>query len=153
MNPITGHLAVTTGEAKVAPPGPPHTFVGVAESLLPGMRVLMTSAEPTELPLAMLCAHALECILKAYLTRNGDDPRLEKDSDLRHSIKKLWDEAAVQGLKLPPTFPDWAHRLDTMHKKPFQLRYSKGVHGIVLPSPEPMVTELTDLLQQVKSQL
>jgi hypothetical protein len=59
----------------IGKPRPPFTYMGVANPLMPGIRTLATHGDlPAQtLPLAMLCAHALEGGLKAFLSRNGDE--------------------------------------------------------------------------------
>jgi hypothetical protein len=100
----------------------------------------------------MLCAHTLECALKAYLSRSG--PEVEKeirnDQQLRHNLTALWERASDEGLPIPKTLPSWASRLSELHNRPFHLRYLEGVHGIVTPPAEPMATELSDLVGAVR---
>lgn len=152
MKPITGTAAITEAPDIVAPAAPPHTYLGVAGSLLSGVRVLAAATPPPALPLAMLSAHVLECILKAYLSRNGDDSHV-KHPDVRHNLNALWSLAASQGLSIPPAPPAWVACLSHLHDSPYYLRYSKGVHGVVSPAAEPMATELAALLEQVRKQV
>lgn len=152
MKPITGTLNVTLAPVTIAPAAPPHTYFGVARSMLPGAQILATSTIPPAMPLTLICAHTLECALKAFLSRSGDDARL-KDPSLRHNLEELWRLAAVEGLGIASQLPAWVVTLSRLHASPYYLRYSKGVHGIVSPEPQSMVSELTALLNQVHTQL
>jgi hypothetical protein len=100
----------------------------------------------------MVSAHALECILKAFLSRSGDDSRV-KQSDVRHNLNALWSLAHSEGLDIPGQPPQWVASLSHLHDAPYYLRYSTGVHGIVTPAPEPMLGELAALIEQVRGQL
>ena len=90
--------AVELGEDSVGLPVAPHTLITVAEYLLPGIRFLATAPSDADAApaLAMLCAHTLECALKAYLSRSG--PEVEKeirnDQQLRHNLTALWERAS-----------------------------------------------------------
>ena len=120
--------------------------------MLPGVRILADASPLPALPLAMISAHVLECILKAYLSRSGDDRRL-RQSDVRHNLEALWSLARADGLNVQSQPPQWVAGLSQLHDSPYYLRYSTGVHGIVSPAPEPMATELAALIVQVQSQL
>lgn len=149
---ISGAGSITLGELRVASPSPPHTYLGVAQSLAPGVEVLADSAQGVAIPLCLLAAHQAECILKAYLSRSGDDAPL-KHQDIRHNLVKLWLEAASQGLAISSAPPDWLVRLGELHDKPYYLRYSTGVHGIVSPNPKEISLGLRDLLATVERSL
>jgi hypothetical protein len=149
---ISGEGSITLGTVRVASPSPPHTYLGVAQSLAPGVEVLAGSAQGAAIPLCLLAAHQAECILKAYLSRTGNDARL-KHQDIRHNLVKLWLEAANQGLNIASTPPGWLVRLGELHDKPYYLRYSTGVHGLVSPSPKELSLGLRDLLAKVEKSL
>lgn len=152
MEPITGTISITLQDFVIAPPAPPHTYFGVAQSLMPGVKAL-AAASPLPAPaLALIAAHVLECLLKAYHSKNGSDTAV-KDQDVRHNLNTLWAMAYAQGLGIPESPPSWANCLSSLHRPPYHLRYSTGVHGIVSPSAEPMTTELAALLELVRVQL
>jgi hypothetical protein len=151
MKPITGKAAMTAAPARIAPAAPPRTYLGVASSLLPAVRILASSDEQPPIAIAMLSAHALECILKGYISRSGDDSSV-RHPDVQHNLNALWSRAVADGLHIPPNPPDWVGKLSDVHNRPFYLRYSTGVHGIVLPAPEPMTTELAAIMEQVLNQ-
>jgi hypothetical protein len=134
------------------PAGPPDTYFGVAEQMLRGVQVLAAASPPPALALALVAAHVLECLLKAYLSRGGSDAAL-KQKEVRHNLNALWAMAFAQGLRIPESPPDWVDRLSGLHDDPYHLRYSTGVHGIVSPGAEPMTSELAALLETVRGQL
>ncbi len=152
MKPIVGRLSVTNQPDIVVPAGPPQTYFGVAQNLMPGVRVLAAETQPPIYALALLAAHALECILKVYLSRDGSDAEFKKP-DVYHDLKALWEMAFKQGLCVPELAPCWVDCLSILHNRPYYLRYSTGVHGIILPRAEPMTSELTELLEVVRKQL
>lgn len=135
---------------RLLPPAPPHTYLGVAYSLINGVRVLADASPTTSRALALVSAHVLECTLKAYISRDGSDSVI-KASDLRHNLVGLWSLAHERGLQISSTPPSWVTTLGQTHGSPYHLRYSTGVHGISMPSPEPMATELQSLLDLVQA--
>ena len=152
MEPIRGPASINLQPATVAPPAPPQTYFGVAESLMPGVKVLAAAAPTCALPLALVAGHVLECLLRAYLSRHGSDAALKKP-DVRHDLNALWAMAFAQGLQVSEAPPSWVDRLGNLHKSPYHLRYSTGVHAIVSPAAEPMTSELAALLEIVRGQL
>jgi HEPN domain-containing protein len=147
MKPITGKLSITLEPFTTAKPAPPHTYFGVAQGMMPGVKILAEASQPCALALALVAAHVVECLLKAYLSRDGSE--VEKT----HDLGKLWAMAVGDGLKISKSPPDWASRLGGLHNRPYHLRYSEGVHGIGLPAAEPMASELAALLENVRVQL
>lgn len=152
MKPIVGNGSATLAPLTARPAGPPHTYLGIAYAMLPGVCVLATASPLPALPLAMVSAHVLECALKAYLSRSGDDARLKR-ANIRHDLKELWLLAFSEGLSIQPHPPQWVDCLSHLHNRPYFLRYSTGVHGMQTPAPEPMATELAALVEQVRRQL
>lgn len=132
--------------------GPPERYLGIAYAMLPGVRVLAEASPLPALPLAMVSAHALECGLKAYLSRDGDDTLLKK-KEVRHNLNELWSLAFSQGLNIESPPPRWVDCLSQLHNKPYYLRYSTGIDGMTTPAPEPMTTELAAIIKQVREQL
>jgi hypothetical protein len=137
---------------RLLPPAPPHTFLGVAHSMIKGVRALADTSPTPSLALALVGAHVLECTLKAYLSRDGSDSSV-RGSDIRHNLSGLWLLAYAQGLQIPSTPPSWVTTLGQIHGSPYHLRYLTGVHGLCLPSPEPMATELKFLLDLVQASI
>ena len=155
MEPVIGTLSVTLPSLRVEPAGPPHTYQGIAFAMLPGARILADASPLPALPLAMVSAHVLECTLKAYLSRTGDDRkvRANKCPNVRHNLNALWTLAHSDGLNIQSQPPQWVACLSQLHDSPYFLRYSTGVHGMSTPAPEPMTTELAALVEQVQRQL
>lgn len=152
MEPVTASISVTDGPDTMGPPGPPHTYIGIAYCMMQGVCVLAEASPLPALPLAMVSAHVLECALKAYLSRSGDNARLKK-SNIRHNLEALWSLAHSEGLNIQREPPVWVLLLSHIHKPPYFLRYSTGVNGLTTPAPEPMATELSSIVEQVRTQL
>ena len=157
---ITGNVAVTDGDDYVASPAPPFTYLGVAEAMLAGAQTLATSPPGSAMALALVCSHVLECLLKASLTRSRPKPHSKKKAEAevtkshkRHNLAWLWTAASRRGLAITRLPPPWVKRLSEVHAHPYYLRYSTGVHGVVLPGTEPMVSELAALAELVHKQV
>lgn len=138
--------------ASIPPARPPYTYLGVATSLMVGIRMLASNTATRGLPFAMLSAHALECLLKAYLSRGGDDSSVQARS-VRHDLRRLWEKCVADGLQVGNVTPDWVLKLGNLHGWPYRLRYSTDVHGLVIPPAAPIVAALEELLNQVRIQL
>lgn len=152
MEPITGTISITLQDFVIARPAPPNTYFGVAQSLMPGVKALAVASPLPVLALALVAAHILECLLKAYLSKNGSDTVVQ-DHNVRHNLNAMWAMAYAQGLDIPESPPSWVDCLSGLHKPPYHLRYSTGVHGIVSPGAEPITSELAALLELVREQL
>lgn len=152
MEPITGTGSLTAQGASIVPAAPPHTYFGAAQSMMPGVKVLASASPPPALVLALVAGQVLECLLKAYLSRDGSDDVLKKPH-VRHNLEALWAMAVAQGLHISESPPDWVTCLGGLHNSPYYLRYSTGVHGIVSPGVEPMTSELEALVEIVRRQL
>ena len=154
MQPITVTVAITEEPDFVAPPDTVSSSFGVAENLMPGVQLLGRSPVSASFALAFLCAHALECLLKAYLSKAGLSDASLRNHATRHNLNALWASAASQGLRIQATPPDWVTCLSGLHGPPsYFLRYATGVHAIVSPGAEPMVSELLTILEVVREQL
>lgn len=149
---IHGSASVTLQGASIGPAGPPHTYFGMARQFANGLRPLMAAGGACAIPLAFLCAQTVECALKAFLSRSGDDRRL-KQAPLRHNLERLWIHAASEGLPVMEPPPAWLLRLSNLHDTPYYLRYSTGVHGMVSPGPEPMCSDIEALVSLVGENL
>lgn len=130
----------TLDDIAIAPAAPPFTYLGVAQSMIVGVKVLANASPTPALALALVAAHVLECTLKAYLSRRGTDAAVRVQK-VRHNLNALWEMAYADGLSIPQAPPSWLSTLSGLHNQPYYLRYSTGVHSIVSPSAEPMVSE------------
>jgi hypothetical protein len=150
MSNVDGTVNATLQGAHILPAGAPETYLGVARALLPGVQTLSVAPLTSPIALAMLCAHTLECLLKAYLSRSGDDTRLLK-TDVRHQLDKLWILAYSEELAIDADPPYWVQRLAELHANPYHLRYSTRVHAIVLPPLSAMAEGTAALLPVVSN--
>jgi hypothetical protein len=153
IKPVVGTLAVTLQDCYVLPPGPPHTYFGVAESFLPAVELLASSGAPVALPLSLLAAHTLECLLKAHISKALGSDKSLMAKGIRHNLVALWDLAVIHKLPVSTAPPDWVRCLGGLHDSPYYLRYSTGVHGVVSPAPQPMTAELRALLELVRQSM
>jgi hypothetical protein len=150
LPPISMSGFVTESPDAVSPPITPLTSFGVAENLMPGVKLLASGPTSTSLALAFLCAHVLECLLKAFLAREGMSDSELRSQSIRHDLAKLWSEAVARGLHVSAAPPDWVTCLSRLHAPPYFLRYSPHVHAIVSPAAQPMVSELEMILEVVR---
>jgi len=138
---------------------PPDTYLGVAQHMLEGVRVLAAAAVVPVPALNLLAGHAAECLLKAYLTRDGSQKTVAAVTvpAIRHDLEALWHEAVRHGLALAPSPPPWVVDLNTLHNRPFPIRYLEGpagrIQGMVGPNIDAMTTGLTALLDMVRAHL
>lgn len=133
----------------IRPAGPPHTYLGVANSLRPAIHTLLENRACWGIPISILIAHALECLLKAFLSKDGDDSGVRGQA-IQHNLQELWKQAASLGLSIDADPPEWVVKLGGLHQRPYRLRYSTQVHGVVTPSPKVMVTELDAVFEVVR---
>jgi HEPN domain-containing protein len=152
MKAVTGEMSTVLGPLTIKPAGPPETYLGVAQGMMPGVTILAGANPGAPLAMAFVAAHVLECALKAFLSRDGTDERLKRPP-LNHDLGALWKLAAAEGLRVPEDPPAWVERLSGVHGSPYYLRYSTGVHGIVLPQAATVATELAAVLDSVREQL
>ena len=134
---------------------PPHTYLGVARAMMPGAIFLATKPEVSPRAFALVSAHVLECLLKAYLTRSGSDQanKAVTKPNIRHDLEKLWSKASGEGLAVDTAPPCLVTRLNETHASPYRLRYSTGVNGIVLPSTELTLNGLVEVSKLVDSSM
>lgn len=150
MQPITGSLNVTLDPVTVAPVTLPQAFFGAAEALMPGVRLLAAAGPEACVPLTLLAGQTLECLLKAYLSKQGAPESDLRQPDVRHNLKELWQRASQSGLPVALVPPQWVECLSGLHNSPYYLRYPKGLNGLVLPGTQPMASELETLLEAVR---
>jgi hypothetical protein len=131
---------------------PPDSYFGVAQSMMEGIKVL-SAAEPCPVSaLYLVAGHVVECLLKAYLSLNGNDSAVRKPR-IRHNLEGLWRKASRQGLQIAKSPPNWLIGLNSLHGFPYKLRYSEGIQGFVGPSLQQTTDGLADLLRTMRGQL
>lgn len=135
----------------VLPPGPPHTYLGMARLLFNGTIPLAAAGPDAATALTFVAGQVAECALKAYLSRHGNDKHL-KTRELRHNLVALWNLSQAEGLPLPPP-PPWLLSLSVLHNAPYFIRYSTNVHGFVMPGGDPMVTDLGIVVELVSQHI
>jgi hypothetical protein len=125
-------------------------YMIVARDLLQGVEALST-LPPNVHPrsCAMLAAHALECVLKAFLWHRG------KEEIRGHNLVDLWKKAHRGGLSIPKDPPDWVTILSSGHGPNYYFRYQEGeggtiVHGGQWPELISMRDELKNLIKTVE---
>jgi hypothetical protein len=100
--------------------------------------------------LTLLCGHACEAALKAILAKNGISANALGSKPYGHDILTLWQSAdAVTTLQIPQ--PDWVPHLARVYRRPFNLRYPLGFHGVVLPNQQEMVSGTNSLVLTAES--
>jgi hypothetical protein len=148
-NIISGTGASVAGAATVAPVTVPDAHLAIAQQLLIGARVL-AGGPNCAVSLAFVCAHAAECLFKAFLSWKGVPETNLKDHNIRHDLVALHAMAVAKGLAIAPNPPSWLALLSDLHKTPFQLRYPVGLNGFVLPASQPMLADLEILKGPIK---
>lgn len=146
--PIIGNSEIVESPDGIARPTPHQSYMSVARAIAPATELIAREMSGAEIPLSLLAAHQAECLLKAFLARHGKDSHL-RGQNLRHNLAALWTEAVLAGLQVPSIAPAWLERLSALHDRPYNLRYSSGLHGIVLPNPQAMAEGLRDLMLAV----
>ncbi len=81
---------------------------------MPGIRVLAAAGPESCVPLIHLAGHALECLLKAYLSKQGTPESDLKQYTVRHNLEELWRLANQGGLPHAPVTPQWVERLGAL---------------------------------------
>jgi hypothetical protein len=151
MEPVIGPVDVPLEPLTVQPVKPHEAFFSAAESLLTGAGIIAESGQNASVAFTFLCGQATECFLKAFLSHRGFDLDTLKSAAFRHDIGKLWSAAMSRALPLGDPMPPWADCLDELHDNPYYLRYPMGLHGIVLPGIDPMLSELQRIREMVRS--
>ncbi|MES9862270.1 MAG: hypothetical protein ABW157_09985 [Candidatus Thiodiazotropha sp. LLP2] len=137
--------ASISGGSKV---DPTLSYLGVARNMLPGVRSLADN-KSSALALSLIAGHTMECLLKAYLSKEGETKSL-KDHKVRHNLVALWKMAFLDGLPISEQPPDWLELLGECHDSPYYTRYSSGVNGIVLPNMDKMAEGIEEVARIVE---
>jgi hypothetical protein len=62
---------------------------------------------------------------------------------------ELWRVAFAEGVPIDGVPPSWLETLSQLHDRPYYLRYSEGVHGIVTPARAELQSGLKNLVEIV----
>jgi len=131
----------------------------VACDLLQAVEVLSHLPNISSRGCALIAAHTLECILKAFLWHKGKQTEIPRQD--RHNLKALWEMAHKEDcLVFLKILPNWVDILSTGHGPNFYFRYQEGekskeqkekniVHGGATPELIPMANELKNLIEKV----
>jgi len=133
-------------------------YIIVARDLLQGVDALTTLLpNVSSRSCALIAAHALECVLKAFLWHKEKKKIWVRDD--QHDLVALWNMAYKEGLNLPHTPPDWVTILSSGHGPNFYFRYQEGekdqeakktvVHGGQTPALVSIAVELKNLIEMV----
>jgi len=150
------NMNVTLPSLQAVQPTQLDAYLIVARDLLKGADVLSKEKNIPSRSCGLIAAHALECMLKAYLWHKGKRKEI-RERNTQHNLKTLWDLAHNENsLNLPKSPPDWVQTLSVGHGPNFYFRYQEGenktvVNGGSTPSLIPMCFELNDLLKRIES--
>lgn len=148
-----GSSDITLPSLKILQPDDGDGYMVVARDLLQGVKALSTCESISPRACALIAAHTLECVLKAYLWHKQKISQLK---DAKHNILVLWNLAYVEktlGISKNP--PDWVRILSEGHGPNFYFRYQKGqnqkiAHCGQTPELVPMAAELSGLFKKVE---
>ena len=131
------------------------SYMIVARDLLQGVEALSTfPPNVSSRGCALIAAHALECVLKAFLWHKGKKKEV-RAPDVQHDLVALWNMAYKEkGLSIPQVPPDWVTILSSGHGPNFYFRYQEGkgktvVHGGQTPALIPMAVALKNLIEMI----
>jgi hypothetical protein len=136
---------VTVGAGTIA-----QNYFAAACYFFLGVKALSKGSSDLAPACASLAAQALECALKAYLSKSGVTQAALKKKPFCHNLEALWADAFSQGLTVSAQPPEWCVILNQTHDKPYYLRYPIGINGFQTPDPAPMVSELKRLLDLIE---
>jgi HEPN domain-containing protein len=134
------------------PPEPSKGYMAAARYFFNGVKFLSEGGHEVIIACAFLAAQALECLLKAYLVKvkEGITVDILKKKPYGHDLRKLWEEAADNGLGVPRQPPEWCRILNETYNKPYHLRYPTEVNGFSVPACSQILDELSKLIEQVE---
>jgi hypothetical protein len=154
LEPITGPITATEEPDGVAQVPLHDAYFTAAEAFMRGA-LLLADAPPSDAApaLALLSGQILECSLKAFLAKAGEMEDELRQKAFRHNVLALWKRAETKGLRIGAIPPQWAVTLDSLHNKPYYLRYASGLHGWVLPNAQQMMSDLKHLVETVRQRI
>ena len=145
---VTASVAASLPGLGVAPVTPADAFFGAAEQFLIGARILVGT--PAGLAFTFVCGQVTENLLKAFLWWKGVAVE-ELKGKLGHDLSGLRARAVAHGLTVEADEPPWFTLLDSLHDRPFLLRYPMGLNGMVMPPMTVVLNELEALLELARA--
>ena len=137
------------GNASISSVTEAVAFFTAARGFNAGVQVL-AAKDGVELARSLLAAQALECVLKSYLSHAGVSESTLRRS-IGHNLEELWRKAVAEGAPIQEQPSAWCKSLNELHDSPYRLRYPMGLHGLVLPGINPMVSELQVIVSSVEA--
>ena len=111
---------------RITQPTQIDAYLVVARDLLQGVEALSIMTKLPPRSCSLIAAHALECILKAFLWHKGKRKEI-RQSKIQHNLVALWGMAYKEGsLGIPQVPPDWVTILSIGHGPNFYFRYQEG---------------------------
>ena len=151
MNGI-GNVVLPT--LKMAPNKPSRDYLAASRYLLIGAELLSQPGNEKAIAAwSHLVAQSLECVLKAYLVKQGITVEKLSIKPYSHDLNKLWEETAARGLKVSAQPPSWCRTLNQTHGFPYILRYPMKINGFSIPPVSNTMTKLNKLIGQVAAVL
>jgi len=127
--------------------------MNVAGSFVRSVELLVANAKAVEVwGIALLSAHALEIVLKAFLLAKEvtEDELVKK---VGHNLEKAWRKASTLGLQIPVQPPRWCMLLNLVHDSPYLVRYPPTNTGVVLPNLSDLSADLRGLYDLVEKSI
>ena len=151
-----GRLNATLSAFRMVPPSQLDAYLIVARELLQGVEVLSGFNNINPRSCALIAAHSLECMLKAFLCHKGKIEELRKPK-VRHDLLALWDLSYNEDdLCIPKSPPDWVKVLSLGHGPDYYFRYQEGKNKVVVnvgsfPELVPMEMALREIFEKVNT--
>jgi len=130
-------------------------YLIVSRDLVQGVEALSGMTQIPPRSCSLIAAHALECILKAFLWHKGKRKEIIQ-SKIQHNLVALWEMAyKEEDLSISQIPPDWVTILSTGHGPNFYFRYQEGEEKIIVnvgqtPALLPMKMALKELFETVE---
>lgn len=130
-------------------------YLVVARDLLQGVEALSIMTKLPPRSCSLIAAHALECILKAFLWHKGKRKKI-RQSKIQHNLVALWGHG-IQGRRswYSTSTARLGYHISIGHGPNFYFRYQEGeektiVNGGQTPELIPMKIAMKDLFEIVE---
>ena len=133
---------------KIKQPSEAESFMWAARWFLAGADALARCTAKELTSCVFLAAQSLECALKSFLRHKGITAD-ELKHGFRHNLERLWKKAHEFNLGISSTPSDWCIILNAGHNSPHLMRYPMGGVNITNPVIDTMITELTQIVNDV----